>query len=431
MKTILADILIVGSELLHGGRIDRNSVFIGETLAQCGITLRQKTVVGDSREAIQRAIVYSLKTVDVIIVTGGLGSTLDDCTREAVAQTLGRPLRLRKHAWLEVQRQMQRRGRKMTPIMARQARIPKGAKVLANAVGTAPGIYLQTERVHVFMLPGVSEEAKVMMEGPIAQHLQKIYASSPLLWVHHFNTFGLPETKIQQLLTPLLPFLSAWNLSFLPSPLGVKVSVSKWLERVPVGPVHKDVNQRILAIEEEKAFFLKKMRKVLRPCLFSEGDQEMEEVVGNLLLSRKWKIALAESCTGGLLTNRLTDVPGSSGYVDRGCITYSNTAKQELLGVSGALLRRFGAVSAPVAQAMAAGIKTQSGVEVGVGITGVAGPGGGTPKKPVGLVYMAIDGPRKRQVFKKQFWGNRTEIKLRASQAALDMIRRYVVHEGK
>jgi nicotinamide-nucleotide amidase len=177
----------------------------------------------------------------------------------------------------------------------------------------------------------------------------------------------------------------------------------------------------------EGDILIQQVRKALEPWLFSEGEQTMEEVVGQLCSLHKWSLALAESCTGGLIAHRLTEVPGSSTYLDRGIVTYSNTAKQELLGVSPAILRKYGAVSAQVAEAMAKGIRAKSHVDLGVSVTGIAGPGGGSAKKPVGLVYMAIDGPRGSQSQRCQFWGNRTEIKFRSSQAALDMIRRYII----
>ena len=422
MKPFRADILAIGSELLHGGRVDSNSLFIADMLAQCGIRVAQKMAISDELRDIQSALQATCKQADLVVVTGGLGSTVDDRTREAVAAAFGRKLVVRPKAMQILKRQLDRRGRIVTPLLARQALMPSGVAVLDNAVGTAPGFYLQEGRTHVFVIPGVPREAREMMIGQIQPILKRKLKSSAVLWSHAFNTTGLPETDIQQLVAPLLPASSGIALSLLASTKGVKVTLSAW-----------DATDSILRQSKKSRSFLLRdallheMRKRLGSSLFSEGDETMEEVVGQLLSSHKWTVGLAESCTGGLIANRLTDVPGSSGYLDRGIVTYSNKAKQELLGVSSALLRKNGAVSVQVAEAMAKGIREKSRVDLGVSVTGIAGPGGGSAKKPVGLVYMAIDGPQGTKSQRLQFGGNRIEIKFRSSQAALNMIRCYML----
>ena len=376
--------------------------------------------LSDDQADIRAVLKASSKKVDVVILTGGLGSTVDDRTREAVATAFGRPLGVRRKALQILKRQLQSRGRMVTPLLARQALIPSGATVLDNLLGTAPGFYLQEGTAHVFAIPGVPREAQKMMELQVHPLLKRKLRATVYLWSHAFNTIGLPETDIQQRVAPLLKKSSTIALSLLASTKGVKVTLSCWR---PAN--EKSANSKAIQLFPETDILIQKVRKALELWLFSEDEETMEEVVGELCSKKKWRLALAESCTGGLITHRLTDVQGSSSYLDRGVVTYSNKAKQELLGVSPAILRKYGAVSAQVAEAMAKGIRVKSQVDLGVSVTGIAGPGGGTAKKPVGLVYMAIDGPHGSQSQRWQFWGNRTEIKFRSSQAALDMVRRY------
>jgi nicotinamide-nucleotide amidase len=422
MKPLRADILAIGSELLHGGRVDSNSLFIGDMLAHCGIRVSKKMVLSDEQTDIQAALKASSKKVDVVVLTGGLGSTVDDRTREAVATAFGRPLGVRRKALQILNRQVQSRGRMVTPLLAKQALIPSGATVLDNLLGTAPGFYLQEGTAHVFAIPGVPREAREMLEFQVHPILKRKLRATVFLWSHAFNTTGLPETDIQQRLASLIKKSSAITLSLLASTKGVKVTLSCWR------PANKkSTKTKTAELFPEGDILIRQVRKALEPWLFSEGEQNMEEVVGQLCSLHKWDLALAESCTGGLIAHRLTEVPGSSTYLDRGVVIYSNKAKQELLGVSPAILRKYGAVSAQVAEAMAKGIRVKSQVDLGVSVTGIAGPGGGSAKKPVGLVYMAIDGPHGGQSQRCRFWGNRTEIKFRSSQAVLDMIRRYIL----
>lgn len=421
MKPVRAEIVAIGSELLHGGRVDSNSLFIAEMLANCGMKVVKKVAVSDELTDIQAVLRVSAKQADVVVMTGGLGSTVDDRTREAIAATFNRPLTVRRKAMQILKRQIQSRGRLVTPLLARQALIPKGATVLDNLVGTAPGFYVLERQAHIFVVPGVPREAREMMERQVQPILKKKLKANAILWTHAFNTMGLPETDIQRLVSPLLHQSSAIALGLLASTKGVKVTLTCWR-----GNIQKLTPKKRKDFPEGD-FLVAQVREVLQPWLFSEGDETMEELVGQLLSSHHTTLALAESCTGGLIAHRLTEVPGSSTYLDRGVVTYSNKAKQELLGVPSRTLRKYGAVSAEVAEAMAKGIREKSRVKLGVSVTGIAGPGGGSAKKPVGLVFMAIDGPNGCQSQRCQFWGDRTEIKFRSSQSALNMIRRYVL----
>jgi nicotinamide-nucleotide amidase len=423
-KSLHADIITVGSELLLGGRLDSNSIFLAHLLAECGIEVRKKISVGDQKDDIQEALRGSMKRAQVIVITGGLGSTLDDCTREAVAEMLRCPLIRRKRAYDNLKACYRRFGRSVTPILAKQAFLPSGAMMLANTVGTASGFLIRQGPSVIVVLPGVPREASAMMISQVQPALRKIFNSHRQYWQHSFHTFGLPETEIQRQLSSVLRENRSIQFGILASPRGVTVTVTCW------------VCEGSLAVKERSAFLpewehrIHQVRECLGKWLFAEGERTMEEIVGNVLQDRSWTIAIAESCTGGLVAHRLTAVPGSSLYVDRAVVSYSNEAKQELLGVPTSTLRRHGAVSAQVARAMAQGIRMRSGVTVGIGVTGIAGPGGATLRKPVGLVFGAIDGPHGPRWHRWQFHGNRSEITLKSSQAILDLIRRYANETG-
>jgi len=425
MKPPIAHIIAIGSELLHGGRIESNSVCIAHVLAQGGVEVKQKIIVSDHLGDIRSALRSSAKRADVIVTTGGIGSTLDDCTRDAVSAAFARKLVVRRKALQMVRAQLQKRGRSVTPLIARQAVLPAGSIILENSVGTAPGFSLKVGRTQLFVLPGVPREAQVMAKEHLSSFLMKKgnnMRENRILWTHSFNTFGIAETDIQFHIMPLIKSHPSMQFSFLPSTKGVKVTVSCWRAQNSSKGASKSLS---LFSDGEEVVQL--VRTALEPWTFSEGEESLEEVVGKLLVSQSLTLAVAESCTGGLVTHRLTEIPGCSSYFDRGIVSYSNLAKEQLLGVRSSVLRQFGAVSPQVAQAMATGIQRRSGAGMGLSITGIAGPGGGSKAKPVGMVCMAIDGPYGNQAWKFQFFGNRSEIKFRSSQAALDLIRRYLL----
>ena len=426
MKRLTAHIIAIGSELLHGGRIDSNSVGIAEVLAQSGIEVKQKVAVGDHELDICTAVLSSATQADVIVTTGGLGSTLDDCTREAVAAACGRTLVMRTQALRMVQAHLKTRNRALTPVMTRQAFMPSRAFILENPVGTAPGFSLKVGKAQLFVLPGVPREALAMAQVHIPLYFAKKYRRERRgLWSHSLNTVGISETEVQGHVMPLIKRYPSMQFSFLASTSGVKVTVSCWR----VQELSKSDSKNIRPFPAGEGA-VRNIRAVLAPWLYSEGEERMEEVVGKLLASRSLTLAVAESCTGGLVAHRLTEVPGSSIYVDRGIVSYSNRAKQQLLGVRSLTLKQYGAVSLQVAHAMAKGIRKRSRVDVGLSLTGIAGPSGGSLEKPVGMVCMAIDGPYGTEARQFQFWGNRSEIKFRSSQAGLDFVRRYLLDRG-
>ncbi|NWF74823.1 MAG: competence/damage-inducible protein A [Nitrospirae bacterium] len=417
-----AETIAIGTELLIGGRSDSNSLFLADELGMLGIAVRFKSVVGDERQDIVTAIHTAVKRARVIVMTGGLGPTVDDCTREAVASATGRRLARRKEALEGLTARLAQWGRQPSKGQVRQALIPSGATVLKNPVGSAPGFFLTWKKALIISLPGVPREMEEMMRQEVLPLLRAACASSgrqprtPIMR-QVFHTFGLAEADVDAKLQGLISKRMPVDLGLLASPMGVLVSLTTKGIRTAKGKNH-DLSE-ILATG---------VRSRLNDWLFAEGRDTMEEVVGRELTKRGLTLAVAESCTGGLIGHRLTQVAGSSAYVDRGAICYSNLAKTEMLGVPAGLITRHGAVSREVAAAMAYGIRERAHVSVGLSVTGIAGPGGGTETKPVGLVYIGLDDGTGRPITQEfRFHGDRNVIKQRSSQAALDLLRRWLL----
>lgn len=419
-----AEIIAVGSELLLGGRVDTNSLFLSEALAEHGIEVRFKSVVGDDVEDIGVAVTNAARRAKIVLITGGLGPTVDDVTREAVAEVTGKPLRLRPRAFTSIKTRLQAAGRTVSDNQRRQAFLPADAILLRNPAGVAPGFALQWKRCWIVCLPGVSHEARRMWTESLLPLLRRQGLLSSAIETRTIHTFGLLEGEIDNRIAEIIPAASPFRLSLLASPLGVSVSLTQsgTTERRQAGK--KNSRQSAMSLDD----LMNHVIATLGQHVFSIDGQTMEEVVGRYLRDRGLTIALAESCTGGLIAHRLTQVAGSSAYVDRGVVCYGNRAKIELLGVSNALLKKHGAVSAPVAKAMAQGIRTRSKVDVGLSVTGITGPDGGTEDKPVGLVYVGLATAKKSFTKEFRFHGERATIKLRSSQGALDVLRRWLRH---
>ena len=408
-----AEIIAVGSELLVGGRVDTNSLFLTERLGGLGIAVRWKSIVGDDERDIADALRVSRRRAEVILVTGGLGPTRDDLTREAVARAAGRPLQRRPEAAEAIVARLKGWGRVPAGGQLRQAFLPKGTDMLENPVGTAPGFSFRWNGRFVAVLPGVPREMEQMYDAVVVPKL--IGPSDSRLERRVVHTCGLIEAEVDRRLDGLLPPRTGISLGFLASPLGVMVSVTAVGRPSLIGPrLHRAVGA---------------IKRRLGRFVFAEGADTMEDVVGRELTQRGLTLAVAESCTGGLIGHRLTQVPGSSAYFDRGVICYSNAAKTALLGVPEAILARHGAVSAEAALAMAEGVRLRSGTHIGLSVTGIAGPGGGSERKPVGLVYIGLDARVGRGTDSKpmaqefRFHGDRATIKMRAAQAALNLLR--------
>ena len=420
-----AEIIAIGTELLIGGRSDSNSLFLANELGKLGIAVRFKSVVGDEQPDIVLALQTAVKRAQVIILTGGLGPTVDDCTREAVAHATGHRLGRRKEALEGMTARLAQWGRQPSKGQLRQAMIPSDAVVLKNPVGSAPGFCLEWKHALIFSLPGVPREMEEMMRQEVVPLLRTAIESSgrtsraPIIR-QVFHTFGLAEADVDAKLNGLIPKGAPVDLGLLASPMGVLVSLTTKGNQAAMEK-HRDLPQQLAS----------DVRSRLGEWLFAEGHDTMEAVVGRELTTQRLTLAVAESCTGGLIGHRLTQVPGSSAYVDRGAICYSNRAKTEMLGVPVDLIARQGAVSKEVAAAMACGIRERANVSVGLSVTGIAGPGGGTEAKPVGLVYIGLDDGTGRPITREfRFHGDRNVIKQRSSQAALDLLRRWLLDKA-
>jgi nicotinamide-nucleotide amidase len=410
-----AEIIAVGSEMLGATKLDTNSLFIADRLASLGIELRAKAVVGDRREDLAEFFRRSLSRVDLVVLTGGLGPTDDDLTRDVVAEVLGLRLVEDPEILQRIESRFSRRGWRMPAINRRQAMVPDGARPLDNPNGTAPGLFIEYEGRTILLLPGPPREMRPMLDELVDGRLRAKAGDHRLYRTTIFVT-GRSESYVEERVQPIY---STWREATPPIETTILASPGQ-IE------LHLTLRSRDAAAAERT---LREARDRLATALgndvFSTDGRSLEEVVGATLRERELTIGVAESCSGGLTLSRLTDVPGSSDYVRGGVVAYSNDVKSSLADVPEELIRAHGAVSEPVALALAEGVKARLGTAVGVGITGIAGPAGGSPQKPVGTVAIAAvipTAPARVQTF--LFPGQRAQVKFQASQAALDMVRR-------
>jgi nicotinamide-nucleotide amidase len=406
-----AEIIAIGSELLTPLRQDTNSLFLTEQLERLGIPVVQKTVVGDDRERLKTAFGEALKRSELVIGIGGLGPTEDDRTREAVAELLGRKLRRQEEVVARMEERFRARGRKMAEVNLRQAMVPEGADWLPNDHGTAPGLWLETEDKHiVLLLPGPPPELKPMFE----EHcLARLRPRAPKHVFAHkvLKTVGLAESDLEERIASIYRAYTNPETTILAAPGQVEIHLRA---------SGADTAEALRRAEE----LAERLEQSLGDYVFARGPETLEQVVGLYLMMRGATLGVAESCTGGLVAERLTSVPGSSHYFVGGITCYTEKLKAKLVGVSPALLRRKGEVSAEVAAALAKGVRRRTGAVLGLGITGVAGPTGGTPDKPVGTVYVALADAHRVKTEKHRFLGDRERVRWQASQAALELVRR-------
>jgi nicotinamide-nucleotide amidase len=414
-----AAILAVGSELLTPTRLDTNSLFITEQLNAIGIDVVMKAVVGDARADVIQLFEAVRRRVDVIVFSGGLGPTDDDVTREAVAAALNRPLSEDPAMTERLRARFAARGfsTPMPEINRRQAMVPQGATVIENSRGSAPGLWIDDEGRVVLLLPGPPRELKPMLTAIVAGRL-RARASGAVLLRRIMKIAGRIESQTDEELQPLYRTWAALNPA-----IGATILAQLGQIELHVFTRASDPAQANVSLDAAVA----QASAVLGEDIFSTDERSLEHVVGDLLAERNLTVGAAESCTGGLITSRLTDIPGSSRYVIQSVVTYSNEAKIQLLGVPPAMIETHGAVSEPVALAMADGLRAHASVDVGIGVTGIAGPGGGSPEKPVGTVAVAAVTARATRSRVFRFSGEREQVKFQASQAALDMVRRMLI----
>jgi nicotinamide-nucleotide amidase len=419
-----AEVVAVGSELLTPFHLDTNSLFITEKLNEIGIELQGKSVAGDDRVSLKALLADALGRSDLLILTGGLGPTDDDLTREVVADLIGQPLEYHADMFDAIVARFAARGLRAPEINRRQAMVPRGAAVLPNRHGTAPGLWIEHAQKVIVLLPGPPRELKPMFERAIQERLARLVGATRL-FRRLLRVTGQSESYIEEKMQPLY---AKW----LAAPIRITTTILASLGQIELhltamaGTAGEGARALDAAVEE--------VARVLGQDLFSTRGETMQEVIGDLCRRRGLRIAAAESCTGGLVMSRLTDVPGSSDYVDRGVVVYSNESKTDLLGIPAELIAKHGAVSEQVAEAMAARMIRMAGSDLAVGITGIAGPSGGTPEKPVGMVAIgaawARGGNCETRVRTFNFVGGREMVRFQASQAALDMLRRWLTEKG-
>lgn len=411
---MIAEIIAVGSELLTPYRQDTNSLYLTAQLNALGVEVEFKTIVGDNRKHLVQAAKVALSRADILIFSGGLGPTEDDLTREAVAETLNLQLRRDPEVLRAIERRFAEHGWKMSANNAKQADVIPGGIVLANANGTAPGQWISgksdgKEKI-VVLLPGPPHEMKALFEAAV---LDRLRARVPQQFIatRVIKITGMGESACDARVAPIYKRFTDVNTTILAGPGEIQLHLR--MQAASAEIAQKRVDGLVEMIEEE-----------LGDCVYSDNGDSLEQIVSYYLQMRNSTLAVAESCTGGLLAERLTSVSGSSRYFIGGAVVYSNELKVELADVPQDILDDFGAVSEQVAKALAEGIRKRCRTTLGLGITGVAGPTGGTAEKPVGLVFHALATESGTEVIKRNFSGDRARIRWFASQQALDMVRR-------
>jgi nicotinamide-nucleotide amidase len=406
-----AYLISIGDELLIGQTINTNVTFIGSALSEINVDVIKTSVVGDDQQTILNEFKESFDKADLVITTGGLGPTHDDITRIAVMKFFNTELSLDETILEDLQHFFSARGRKLNELNKQQAFIPKNSIPIRNFKGTSPGFWIEEKNKIFIVLPGVPVEMKEMMSNFVIPQLKQKNPSVSKTQRLILQTTGIPESALFEKIGNIDELLQGSKLAFLPNQYGVKLRITVRAES------EVECSNKIVEIEQ-------KIRTKIGRYIFATGEELLEETVGNILTERNLTISVAESCTGGLIANRLTDISGSSNYFERGVVAYSNAAKVEILKVDENALQKFGAVSAEIAMQMAEGIKAISGADIGLSTTGIMGPTGATFNKPIGLVYIGFCDDKICYAKKFLFGNDRIINKQRVSQTALEMLRR-------
>lgn len=408
------EILSIGNEVVSGNIINTNAAWLSDQLWTEGFEVTRHTTIRDDEDQITQTLLNLQPTTKALIITGGLGPTVDDFTIEIAAKTFGLSLEKKEEILKELKRRFKKFGRPMTPNQEKQALIPQGGKALSNRIGTAPGVQLEYRGIHYFFLPGVPKEMKQIFRDSVLpwliQHRQpKIYFKGKI-----FRCFGAAEAKLNSLVQPFLKD----RISLGKSKIAFQVSFPEIFVKISSeGESLKEASSELLRASRP-------IRKVLAPYLYGEDSGTLEEVVGKLLIKKKQTLATAESCTGGVIANRITNVSGSSKYFLGGVVSYSNDLKMKLLGVSGKILKKYGAVSKETAIEMAKGAQKKLGADIAIAVTGIAGPTGGTKEKPGGTVHIALANRKGCEEKKFFFPYDRDWFKLTVSSIALNWVRK-------
>ncbi|MEG8947327.1 competence/damage-inducible protein A [Rosettibacter firmus] len=410
-----AYLITIGDEILIGQVLNTNAAYLGEQLIKNGIKVIGSSVLPDDESKILKEFKRVFKLSDIIIVTGGLGPTHDDVTRKCIVEFFETELILNEEVLNDIKKFFEVRGRELTKINEEQALVPKIAEPIRNTRGTAPGIWIEKDNKIFIAMPGVPYEMKNMMETYVLPKLiNKLEHKGTIILTRNLLTTGIPESTLFSKLGNIDELLNGAKLAFLPNQFGVRLRITV---------EEKEQQKAISKLEEVE----QKIRSIIGKYIYGKDDDTLEGVVAKLLIDRGLKLAVAESCTGGLITHRLTNISGSSNFLERGVIAYSNAAKVEILKVDEDIISKYGAVSLEVARQMAEGVKSISGTDIGLSTTGIMGPTGATPTKPVGLVYIGICDDKICTAKEFRFGDDRILNKDRTSQAALEMLRRYLL----
>ena len=409
-----AEIIAIGSELLTSNRTDTNSLWLTDKLNRIGIDVKLKTVVGDDDARLEETIKDAAKRSRVVLTTGGLGPTEDDITRKVVARALGKRLSLDEKVLEEIRERFRSFGvANMPERNSRQAMVISGAEVLSNPNGSAPGLFLEHEGCAIALMPGPPREMKPMFENHVQARLEKL-AGGVRFATRVLRVAGLGESAVDEKIAPIYTKYENPQTTILFNSSEIEIHLR----------AHGRTEADAETLLDDLAL---KIEQELGNSAFSFRGETMEEVVGRRLAMTGFTLAVAESCTGGLIAQRLTSVPGSSKYFTEGVVTYSNEAKVRLLGVDKKMILEFGAVSQQVARDMARGVRHRAKTDFGLSVTGIAGPDGGTEEKPVGLVFIALADDAHTEHKRLMIPGDRELVRWRASQAALDMLRRRLI----
>lgn len=407
------EIISVGDELLAGIVVNSNASYIGKKLTELGHEVRWISTVGDDEVELTDALKRAYDRASLVVLTGGLGPTHDDITKRVVSKFFDSKTVFRKDVLTKIEERFRRMGRKMAPINRELAEVPEKAELIENEIGTAMGFVFTKEGREFFVLPGVPSEMQRMMEKSVLPRSSN-KGEGRIVQSVVLRTTGILESDLYQKIRDFPERFSNVRLSFLPRFPGVdlRLRVSGLSVEECAGELHR--SEAVI-------------REMVGKFIYGEGDTSMESTVADLLLGKKLTVSVAESCTGGLVSHKLTNVPGSSSYFDGGVVAYSNEAKIKILGVPEETIQDHGAVSPETAVAMAEGVRRMRGTDIGLSTTGIAGPGGGTPSKPVGLVYIGYSDAERSLVEKHRFMRERGWNKERSAMAALDILRRILL----
>ena len=409
-----AEIISIGSEILRGQIVDTNANFIAQKLTELGINLEHISAVSDNPESLLSTLKLALQRSDLIITTGGLGPTEDDITYETIARALN--LKLIKYPEAEENLKIffKKINKSISPCNLKQVYLPEGAKIIINQYGTAPAMILEKDNKMICSFPGVPHEMKNLIEENLIPYLKEKFPPSVIKKSKILKITGLGESSVNELIRDYINKQTNLSFGIYANPEDIQVQITTQ------APTEKEVEKLLQSSVNQ-------LTKILGNYVYGRNEETIEEVVGNLLKSKKLKISVAESCTGGMLGEMITRIPGSSEYFQGGVISYSAKVKKDLLKVPQEVIKKYGEVSKEVAKLMAEGVRRCCHSDIGISITGIAGPGGATEKKKVGLVYMALSDGEKTITQKHRLFGNRQLIRVRSAHRALNMLRMYLM----